>query len=60
MNILVVILGSIGGAFLLLFGVWLSLKKVVTLQAKPEKHDILWKHKKSLMYSLVIQMQINR
>jgi esterase/lipase len=33
MNILVVILGSIGGAFLLLFGVWLYLKKVVTLWA---------------------------
>ena len=35
-------------------------KIVVTLRAKPEKHDILWKHKKSLMYSLVIQMQINK
>ena len=37
MNILIVILGSIGGAFLLLFGVWLYQKIVVTLWAKYEK-----------------------
>lgn len=40
MNILIVILGSIGGAFLLLFGVWLSLKKVVTLWAKVKRLKI--------------------